>query len=295
MNDKLLLVVNPRSGRGRAKDYIIEIVSTLTQGGKTVTVYPTCNKAATISYVAENVIKYNTIVVCGGDGTLNEVLNGLILSGVKIPVGYIPLGSTNDFATSLDLPSDCITAAENILNGNIFQYDIGSMNDNYFSYIACAGAFAETSYTTNQNLKNKIGHSAYLLSSVKSLSTLRKITMEVNTPEFSVTGDYLFCSFSNSLNAGALLNFKGMDIKFDDGLFELLLVKMPRDLLEFSALIRDLLNANLKNKYIELFRTNECHIKIERGIGWSLDGEDGGITDDIYLKVHPKAIDIIRS
>lgn len=294
MKDKLLLIINPRSGRGRAKDALLEIIATLTMGGKTVTVYPTCQKEATITYIIQNANKYDMIAVCGGDGTLNEAFNGLIRSEIRIPIGYIPLGSTNDFATSLKIPLEYIEATENIINGKSFAHDVGSLNDTYFTYIACAGAFAETSYMTNQNLKNIIGHSAYLLSSVKSLSTLKKTAMEITTPELTVSGDYLFTSFTNSLNAGAVLNFNGNGIEFDDGIFELLLVKMPRDLIDFSALIRDLLNANLKNKYVEFYRTNQCHIKTEKAIGWSLDGEDGGTTDEIDLKVHKQAIDIIR-
>lgn len=294
MNERVLLIVNPRSGRGRSADILLDIVSAFTEGGKTVTVYPTRQKEATLTYITQNAKKYDMLAVCGGDGTLNEAFNGLLRSGVRIPVGYIPLGSTNDFATSLEIPADPMEAVSVILEGKPFAYDVGSMNGTYFTYIACAGAFVETSYTTNQNLKNAIGHSAYVLNSIRSLSTLRKTAMEVTTPEFTVSGDYLFSSFSNSHNAGVVLNFGSKEIIFDDGIFELLLIRLPKDVIEFSALVKDLLNANFNNKHIDFFRTNECHIKAERAIGWSLDGEDGGLADEINLKVYHKAIDIIR-
>lgn len=294
MNDKILLIVNPRSGRGKSKEVLFDIVDTLTHSGKTVTVYTTKQKKQTIDYIAENVQNYDTVAACGGDGTLNECFNGVIKSGVRVPIGYIPLGSTNDFATSLNLPLDHIEAAKVVAAGKSVPYDVGSLNGSYFTYIACAGAFAETSYLTAQNLKNKIGHSAYLLSAFKSISTLKKTTMEITTSDFTLKDDFLFTSFSNSLNAGVVLNFNSNDIKFDDGLFELLLVKMPKDIIDFTSLVKDILNANFNNKLIRLFKTSECHVKAEVGIGWSLDGEDGGITDEITLKVHPKAVDIIR-
>lgn len=293
MNDKLLLIVNPRSGRGRAKDILLEIVNIFTESGRIVTVYPTSCKDETITYIAKNAPDYALIVVCGGDGTLNEVVNGLMRCGEKIPLGYIPLGSTNDFASSLDIPINYISATEKIIQGAVFPYDVGSVNGNYFCYIACCGAFAETSYLTSQSLKNRLGHFAYLLSSVKSLSTLRKTTMTVTTPEFSVTNDYLFTAFTNSLNAGGVLDFSQGGIVFDDGIFELLLIKMPKDLIEFSSIVKDLLNSDLSNKNINLYKTSECNINIEKGIGWSLDGEDGGIIDNINFKVHHKAINII--
>ncbi|PKM62384.1 MAG: diacylglycerol kinase [Firmicutes bacterium HGW-Firmicutes-21] len=293
MSERLLLIVNPRSGRGRARSTLLDIISVFTGSGRNVTVYPTREKEATITYVADNAPGYDMVVVCGGDGTLNEVINGVMCCDKRIPIGYIPLGSTNDFASSVHIPSDCVLAADKILRGTAFSYDIGSMNGNYFAYIACAGAFAETSYMTSQNLKNKLGHSAYLLSSVKSLSTLRKTTMTVTTPELTVTGDYLFAAFTNSRNVGGVLTFPNGEIVFNDGLFELLLIKMPRDLIEFSILIRDLLNTELNNKNIELYKASSCSIKAERSVGWSLDGEEGGLLDNINMLVHPKAVDII--
>jgi diacylglycerol kinase family enzyme len=146
---------------------------------------------------------------------------------------------------------------------------------------------------TSQNLKNKLGHFASLLSSVKSLSTLRKTTMTVSTPVLTITEDYLFTAFANSMSAGGVLNLSGGEIVFNDGLFELLLIKMPKDIIEFSALIKDLLNADLSNKNISLYKISECHIKIYKTVGWSLDGEDGGQQDEVDFKVYKEAIDII--
>ena len=293
MSKKALLIINPRSGRGRAKDCLLSIVSVFTEGGMSVNVYPTKQKSDTISHVAENAPFFDLVAVCGGDGTLNEVINGVLRCGKRVPIGYIPLGSTNDFATSVHIPSDCVAAAVKILNGKAVSYDIGSINGTYFSYIACAGAFAETSYLTSQNLKNKLGHSAYLLSSVKSLSTIKKTSMIITAPGFSVSGDYLFTALTNSTNVGGVLFFPGGGITFNDGLFELLLIKMPRDLLDFSTMIRDLLNADLSNRNIEIHKVAGCRIETEKGVGWSLDGEDGGSADTVELKVHPSAIDII--
>ena len=242
MNDRVLLVVNPCSGRGRANQILFDIINKLSENGKFVTVYPTRQKEATLSYIEKNACNFDILAVCGGDGTLNEAFNGLLRSGVRIPVGYIPTGSTNDFAASLGLPTDPVEAADVIANGTPFAYDVGVMNDTFFTYIACAGAFTEISYTTNQNLKNKIGQSAYFLNSIKSLASLRKTALEITTPEFSISGDYIFASFSNTRNAGVVLNFSSSNVSFDDGMFELLLIRMPRDLIDLSTLIKDLLN-----------------------------------------------------
>lgn len=293
MGEKLLLVVNPRSGREKAKVVLFDLIKIFTESGKEVTVYPTSHKESTITYIKNNAPKYDLIVACGGDGTLNETINAVMQCGQRVPVGYIPLGSTNDFAASLEIPTDCIQAAEKIIHGTLFPYDVGSINGKYFSYIACAGAFAETSYQTSQSLKNKLGHFAYLLSSVKSLSTLRKTRMTVTTPEGTITDDYLFVAFANSRNAAGILDLSEGEIVFNDGLFELLLIKMPKDVIDFSALIKDLLNADLSNKYVSLHKTSECRISLEKGLGWSLDGEDGGIQNEVAFKVHKEAIDII--
>ena len=293
MSEKLLLVVNPRSGKCRARSVLLDITDVFTTNGKTVTVYPTCCKEQTISYIEENAPDYSLVVVCGGDGTLNEVINGIIRCGKRVPVGYIPLGSTNDFASSVGIPSDYIRAAEKIAEGTPSPYDLGYMNGYYFTYIACTGAFAETSYLTSQNLKNALGHSAYLISSIKSLSTLRKTGMTITAGDTRITGDYLFAAFTNSKNIGGVINFSQNDIKFDDGLFELLLIKMPKDLIDFSALIRDLLNADLRNRNIDLRKLSCCEIRTDRKIGWSIDGEEGGVSDSVNIEVHPKAIDII--
>jgi diacylglycerol kinase (ATP) len=293
MSEKLLLVVNPRSGREKAKVVLFDLIRIFTESGKEVTVYPTSHKESTITYIKNNAPKYDLVVTCGGDGTLNETINAIMQCGKRVPIGYIPLGSTNDFATSLDIPTDCMQAAEKIIQGTLFPYDVGSINGKYFSYIACAGAFAETSYMTSQSLKNKLGHFAYLLSSVKSLSTLRKTTMPVSTPVVTLTEDYLFTAFANSMNAGGILNLSNGEIVFNDGLFELLLIKMPKDIIDFSTLIKDLLNAELSNRNISLHKISECHISLQKGTGWSLDGEDGGQLTDIDFKVHKEAIDII--
>lgn len=293
MREKLLLVVNPRSGREKAKVVLLDLIRIFTESGRDVTVYPTSHKESTITYIKSNAPNFDLVVACGGDGTLNETINAVMQCGKRVPIGYIPLGSTNDFAASLEIPTDCMQAAEKIIQGTLFPYDVGSINGKYFSYIACAGAFAETSYMTSQSLKNKLGHFAYLLSSVKSLSTLRKTTMTVSTPDMTITDDYLFTAFANSMNAGGILNLSSGEIVFNDGLFELLLIKMPKDIIEFSALIKDLLNADLSNKNVSLCKISECHIKLCKCLGWSLDGEDGGLQDEIDFKVHKEAIDII--
>ncbi len=290
---KVLLIINPKSGRGKGKTVLLKIVDIFTQNGKLVTVYPTVGKKQTVEFVSYNAKDYDLVVACGGDGTLNEVVNGVMHSRVRIPVGYIPLGSTNDFASSVGIPDDCFMAVEKILNGTPKPYDLGLMADTYFTYIACAGAFVETSYTTSQNLKNALGHSAYLLSGIKSLSSLKQIPMRITTNSYSIYGEFLFVSLTNSKRIAGLVNFPEEKVEFSDGLFELSVITMPKDMFEVTTLIRDLLAGNLNNHNIVIKRVKSCDILIPEKIGWSVDGEDGGMKAKVKLEVIKRAIDIV--
>ena len=177
------------------------------------------------------------IVCCGGDGTFNEAMTGVMQAGADVPLGYIPAGSTNDFANSLKLPTDMLEAARNIVEGQPIPYDVGKFNDRYFSYVASFGAFTRTSYATPQNLKNALGHTAYILSGIQELSQIRNVHVRMEMDERVVEDDFLFGAISNSTSLGGVLTLDPKRVDMGDGVFELLLIRAPKDLLELNECV----------------------------------------------------------
>jgi YegS/Rv2252/BmrU family lipid kinase len=214
------------------------------------------------------------IVCCGGDGTFNETITGLLESGLDIPVGYIPAGSTNDFAASLKLPVNAMQAVQHILEGQSVSYDVGRFGNRYFSYIASFGAFTRSSYATPQSLKNLLGHTAYLLSGVTELARIRsqhlKFTLEDGTV---LEDDYIFGAISNSTSVAGVLTLDPKRVDLHDGLLELLLVRKPHSLLEMSDCIIALTNQDYSVPMITLKSTAHVEIEAPADMDWTLDGE----------------------
>lgn len=292
-NERLLLVVNPVAGKGRGKSILFELVSRFTEYGYTVTVIPTCPDGKTEIAVREVAKDYDIIVAVGGDGTLNNVINGIIKSGSGTPLGYIPLGSTNDYASSLGLNRNIKDACDAIANGTPKEIDVGAYGDDYFVYIACTGLFAETSYMTSQQLKNALGHNAYVIKGLMSLKDTRKLYYVIHADDERIEGDFLFVSFSNTLSAGGIIKFSDDIVKFDDGYFELSIVRAPKNIAETTALINGLMKSRFDADVFVQKRAKRLVIECETATGWSLDGENGGIHETICLSVKEKAIKLI--
>jgi YegS/Rv2252/BmrU family lipid kinase len=234
------------------------------------------------------------VVCCGGDGTFNEVINGVLRSGVDVPIGYIPAGSTNDFAASLHLPTNVLQAAKEIVEGQPRRYDVGQFSDRYFSYVASFGTFTRSSYATPQSVKNALGHTAYLLEGIQELSQLRKTHVRLELDDGVVEDDFIFGAVSNSTSIGGILTLDPKQVDMGDGKFELLLVRAPRDLLEISECLRAL-QTQKYNCAMITFRST-THVRVLDGleIVWTLDGErqDGQETVDIVNRHH--AISLIQ-
>lgn len=299
MTGKTLLVINPVSGKGEAKRLLLDIVLLLTDAGCEVTVLPTKKGNATAERVAAylnrgDTCAFDMIVACGGDGTLNQTVEGVLRSGMQLPIGYIPLGSTNDFAASLGIPSDYAEAAAHLLAGKPVPHDIGLFGDRHFTYIACCGAFAETSYSTNQTLKNLFGHTAYVINALPGLKSLRPITATVQTETETIGGRFIFCALSNTTTAGGIVKLDGYGVDFSDGLFELILIKYPQDLIEAGRVAKKLLSADMNDPLIVLRRVRACTLTVSEPIGWSLDGEDGGKCRNVRLSVEKSAVHILK-
>ena len=294
MTGKVLLVINPRSGKGMAKKVLLDIVTRLCDGGCTVTVLPTKKGNSTINTIAAESQNYDMIVACGGDGTLNMVAEGVAASEIKRPIGYIPLGSTNDFATSLGIPSDTGKAVEAILAGSPRPHDLGCFGDRHFTYIACCGAFTETSYNTPQTLKNLFGHAAYILNIVSCLADIHPMEIEAETEDGLIAGKFIFCALANTTTAAGFIKLDGKDVNFSDGKFEFILIRFPKDLAEGNRVAAKLLKGDMNDPLIEIRHTSFVRFRSDKPIGWSLDGENGGKHDSVLLSVEKNAVSILK-
>lgn len=296
MLHRALLFVNPLSGKGKSKKCLLDVIRVFTEAGYSVRVYPTTpSREANIRFVQKNA-KYNSLIVAiGVDGTLNELINGVMLSRIGAKIGFIPLGSTNDVAASLGLPQDPVQAARSIVAGKLIPYDVGQFNGEYFGYIAGTGAFTEVSYATSRSLKNALGHLAYVLEGVKNISAIQPLWLKIQTPERTFAGRYLLCTVSNSTSVGGIFRFKRDLVSFNDGLFELVLIKAPKDLIELGILAADLLVSNEKTPLMQILHVSEAIITSPTPLGWTLDGENGGKHRRVYVRNHAGAVKIVKS
>ncbi len=297
MNGKTLLVVNPIAGKGAAKRHLMNIIAKLSDGGCEVTVLPTKKGHETVDKIASYLSRkpgFHLVVACGGDGTLNLTAEGVLRSGTRTPIGYIPFGSTNDFAASLGIPSEPAKAVSIILKGKPTPHDIGRFNERHFTYIACCGAFSDTSYTTNQTMKNILGHTAYLINAIPSLASIHPMTLSVTADGETIEGKFIFCALANTTTVAGVVKLSERRVRFGDGLFELLLIRYPQDLAEAGRVASKLLSSNLHDPLIVLRHVKCCRVTSAEPIAWSLDGEDGGKTKNPTISVEKNAIDILK-
>lgn len=289
---KMLFVYNPRSGKGQIRSQLSYLLENFGKHGYEVTVHPTQRAMDAAAFVETHVKEYDIIVCSGGDGTLDEVVTGIQRSGCRIPLGYIPAGSTNDFANSLGIPRQMRQAGKAIMEGEVYHCDVGMLNEAYFVYVAAFGAFTEVSYKTSQEWKNMIGHMAYLLEGVKSLSALKSWHMSFHSKERSGTGDFLYGMITNSNSVGGFKGITGKDVTLNDGIFEVTLIRDPDNFMEWPAIINSLLTRE-KNRYIITFKTSKVEFCSEGEVPWTRDGEYGGSHKDVLIENLPKALPII--
>ena len=294
MNKKLLLILNPTSGQKKANRYIINIVSLFTAAGYDCTLHVTRYSGDAAEYVRGNAEYFSMIVCVGGDGTLNEVITGLIDCGSNIPIGYIPSGSTNDFANSLGLSKNVMQAARDILKGVPRPYDVGCFNGRCFSYIASFGAFTKVSYDTPQTLKNSFGHFAYVMESIKEIPELKPIHAKVTANGETYEDDYIFGSISNSTSVAGLLTLDPELVNLSDGLLEVLLVKNPENTMDLSNIAVALTMNKYDNDTVRFFSAGKIEIEISPDVDWTLDGEYEQGCEKIVIENLNHAIQIIK-
>ncbi len=292
MMKKLLLIVNPCSGKKKANRVLTDIIGVFNRGGFDVSAYMTAARGDATEVVAARAAEFDAVVCVGGDGTFNEVISGLLAAGGSAPVGYIPAGSTNDFANSLKLPKDMLQAAQDIVDGAPHPLDVGRFNERFFSYIASFGAFTRASYATSQSLKNTLGHFAYLLSGVKEVAAIRSKRLRVTLDDGTVyEDDYIFGGVSNSTSVAGVLTLKEDMVDMSDGLFEVLLIRKPRNPVELTGCVHALLHQKYDTPMLTLAASRRVEIEAPADMDWTLDGEkaDGAshlVIENLHHAVH---------
>ncbi len=270
---KLLFILNPCAGTRKANKILPEILSVFNRAGFHVQVYITGCQGDATRAVQELASDMDLVVCCGGDGTFNETVTGLLESGLDLPIGYIPAGSTNDFASSLHLPSDPVAAAQAIVSGKPERYDVGQFGTRYFSYVASFGAFTKASYSTPQNVKNALGHTAYLLEGIYELSQIRKEHVRMELDGEVLEDDYLFGAICNSTSIGGILTLDPNQVDMGDGLFEILLVRTPQSMAELTECILAVKNQQYNCKMMTFRSAKQVVIHAGAHMSWTLDGE----------------------
>lgn len=285
---KMLFVMNPYAGVRRAARYLTEILSVFNRADYEVITHMTASTGDAREVVRTRAAGMDLVVCCGGDGTLNETVAGLLEAGLDIPIGYIPSGSTNDFASSLKLSTNTVQAAKDIVEGEPVTYDVGKFGDRYFAYVASFGAFTKVSYATPQYVKNALGHTAYLLESINELSQLRNLHVRMELDEGVIEDDFLFGAISNSTSVGGILTLDPNQVDMGDGLFEILLLRAPRNFLEITECIQ----AVQAGKYndcamITFCSTHKVKVIADPNMPWTLDGEkDDGREEVLVENIH---------
>ena len=290
---KLLFLFNPHAGKAQIKNKLLQIVDIMVKGGYDVTIYPTQAREDAFRMVYDRAAEFDRIVCSGGDGTLDEAVSGMILSGNKIPLGYIPAGSTNDFANSLKIPKDMVKAAEIAISGEPFACDVGMFNEEPFVYVAAFGIFTAVSYKTSQEWKNILGHAAYILEGVKSLTEITSYRLRVECEDAVIEDEFIYGMISNSNSVGRIKNMTGKNVLLDDGKFEVTLIRKPKNIVELNAILASLTNLIDDTDLIYSFKSDRICFSSKEEIAWTLDGEYGGSVRQVTVKNIQKALEIM--
>ena len=296
---QVFFIYNPRSGKRTISAKVTHIIDRLTKAGFDVTVRPTQSRGDATK-TAERICSQDTpdyeyILCSGGDGTHNEVITGVMRSEYKLPVAYIPAGSTNDFAHSLNIPDNPEKALNSIISGTYYAVDIGSFNDRYFTYIAAFGALTEVSYETPQQQKNILGHAAYILEGMKHIKNIQSYDLTVTYNGKTIRDNFVLGLISNTAYVGGLLSMS--DFSLDDGMYEVTLIKTPNNPLELQRILSSLLNISqdIDTEHVLYFKTSDIIIESEESVKWTIDGEPGGNQNRVHIRNNKRAINFITS
>ncbi len=290
---KLLFISNPHAGKAQIKSRLLQIVDLMVKRGYDVTIYPTQAKRDALKIVQKRAEEFDLIVCSGGDGTLDEAVSGMMLSGKKVPLGYIPAGSTNDFANSLKIPKDMVKAAEIAISGKTFACDVGMFNEKPFVYVAAFGMFTAVSYKTRQEWKNILGHAAYLLEGVKSLTEIASYRLCVECEGKVIEDEFIYGMITNSNSVGGFKNMTGKNVLLDDGKFEVTLIRMPKNIVELHTILGSLTKRIDNTDLIYSFKSDCITFLSEEKVSWTLDGEYGGSLHEVTVRNLRQALEIM--
>ncbi len=291
----IMLIVNPNSGKSKPKSMLFEIIEALSGSNCLVTTLITQKKgdATEFALFACNKGIYDMIICCGGDGTLSETISGILKSDNLLPLGYIPCGSTNDYARSLGISSDYVKAANVAANGEEYPVDIGMINGSHFNYVASFGLFTSVSYSAPRSLKSMLGHTAYVLEGTKELTKIKANHVRIETESGVYEDDYIFGAIANSTSIGGIVKLNETLVSFNDGVFEICLVKMPKNPADIVKIARGIMNSDFTDSCFEFFRASSLKIKAPDDMAWSLDGEKAEPGSDIEVDILHSAIKLM--
>lgn len=294
MKKSLLIIVNPAAGRGEYKMNFGEAMHTLSKGGYDISLAFTTGRGDAINIARESVNKYDVLACAGGDGTLSEVMTGVMQSGVSKAIGYFPMGTANDVATTLELPkNNILAAAEKMLAGTPHPFDVGGFGENgFFSYIAAFGAFTEVSYETPQDMKRTLGHLAYVLQGMAALSKIESVRATVEYDGGIIEGSFLYGSVSNSTSVAGIIRLNEDMVRLGDGMSELVLVK-DCGLDGIMGMLNSVVMKTFDNENLLILHTKKAKFTFDKPVAWTRDGEDGGKVQSIEIVNHHAPLELI--
>lgn len=292
---KMLFIYNPNAGKGLLKAKLSDVLDIMVKAGYELVVYPTQSYKDAYRKVVHMEKGYDMVVCSGGDGTLDEVVTGMMKRDKedRIPIGYIPTGTTNDFASSLHISRDIMEAADTTVHGKPFACDVGKFNKDVFVYVAAFGLFTDVPYQTDQKLKNALGHAAYVLEGAKRLSNIPSYHIKVTTGDRVIEDEFMIGMITNSRSVAGFRSIMNKDVKFDDGEFEVTLIKKPKTLIGLQEIITALLVENFDTKHMYTFKAKEITLESKEEIPWTLDGEFGGQHEEVHIINKKQALEIM--
>ncbi|MCD7756282.1 MAG: YegS/Rv2252/BmrU family lipid kinase [Firmicutes bacterium] len=291
---RLLFIVNPKAGMRRMTRNLLDVIDIFNRADYEVITYITSGQGDAVEVTAARAADVDLVVCAGGDGTFNETITGILRSGCGTPVGYIPCGSTNDFAASLHLPTNILQAARQIVQGTPVSYDVGQFGDRYFSYVASFGAFTKASYATPQDVKNALGHTAYILEGIQELSQIRAEHVRIELDDGVIEDDFLFGAISNSTSVGGILTLDPKQVDMQDGKFELLLVRAPVTAQEIGECIHALRTQKYNCSMITFLSSHQMVIHASPDMPWTLDGEREDGHSEVAVRNLHNAISLMK-
>lgn len=291
---KTLMIVNLEAGKGDFENQLSFVVMELKNKGFDVVIKYTEKDCGADKIIENYKLEYDVLIVCGGDGTLNQAVTALTNLNKKVSVSFIPIGRTNDFAKTLNLPKTGLEIAQNIINSRAVQTDTGVFNDKYFNCVASFGAFSEMVYNIDKKSKKKSGFFTYILNCIKQLKNIKSYDIKVHFDNEIIEDEFIYCGISNSISIGGLKWFKSTEISLSDGLFEVVLIKKPESIFEYIGIIKSILLKDYSEDYNIIYSQDESlRIESQENIEWTIDGEDAGFYRNVEIGTIKKNIEFL--